>query len=192
VCSSDLTIEQSYRTTVEIMDMANIVIKKLALPGIPLAKPVIRHGDPIEIHLKDSIETIAALITKKIDEYKSKGHNLIAIICKTGAEAAAFKRLLPRSVQMVTGKESDYEQGVKLIPSYHVKGLEFDAVCIANASKEQYHNELDIKLLYIAMTRALHALTIYSCGPLSDFLRDADDSQNGLQPQEFRSQASNK
>ena len=172
-----MTIEQSYRTTVEIMDMANVVIKKLALPGIPLAKPVIRHGDQVEIRIKDGIGAIAADIARKIGEFTASGHRSIAIICKTGAEAAAFKKLLPDGVQMVTGNESDYEQGIKLIPSYHVKGLEFDAVCIANASKEQYNSELDIKLLYIAMTRALHALVIYSAGPLSDFLSEADDSE---------------
>ncbi|MCL2058211.1 MAG: UvrD-helicase domain-containing protein [Oscillospiraceae bacterium] len=164
------TLEQSYRTTVEIMEMANVVIGKLALPGVPLAKPVIRHGSPVEIFQKESNEAIASAIKVKIDEYKAAGYQSIAIICKTAAEAKLFKKLLPAGIQMVTGAESDFEQGIKLIPSYHVKGLEFDAVCIANASEEQYFNELDNKLLYIAMTRALHALAIYSRGRLSRFL----------------------
>ena len=168
-----MTIEQSYRTTVEIMDVANIVIKKLALPDVPLAKPVIRHGNKVEIHEKESVEAIAAAITEKIVEFKAGGRRSIAIICKTGGEAATFRKLLPEYVQIVTGNESDYEAGVKLIPSYLVKGLEFDAVCVANASHEQYRSELDIKLLYIAMTRALHALVIYSNGRISDFLREA-------------------
>ena len=165
-----MTLEQSYRTTVEIMDVANTVIKKLALPGVPLAKPVIRHGNAVEIHEKSEISEIAAAIAKKIEEFVDLGYRSIAIICKTGAEARRFQKLLPAGIQLVTGAENDFEQGVKLIPSYHVKGLEFDAVCIANASKEQYYNELDNKLLYIAMTRALHALVIYSHGQPSEFL----------------------
>ena len=165
-----MTLEQSYRTTVEIMQTANVVINKLALPDVPLARPVIRHGNPVEIYSKESIEAIASAITDKLEEYKTAGHRSIAIICKTAAETKRFQKLLPSGIQIVTGAESDFEQGVKLIPSYLVKGLEFDAVCIANASKEQYFSELDIKLLYIAMTRALHALVIYSYGQPSDFL----------------------
>jgi DNA helicase-2/ATP-dependent DNA helicase PcrA len=165
-----MTLEQSYRTTVEIMDAANIVIGKLALPGVPLAKPVIRHGDSVEICEKSSYAEIAAAITSKIEEYKTQGHRSIAVICKTGAEAAALHKLLPADIKLVAGTENNFEQGIKLFASYHIKGLEFDAVCIANASGEQYYDELDIKLLYIAMTRALHALIIYSLGKPSSLL----------------------
>ena len=164
------TLEQSYRTTVEIMEKANVVIQKLALPGVPLAKPVIRHGSPVETIELNSVREIASAIAANIESYKADGHRSIAVICKTGAEAKRFKKLLPPDIQLVTGKEDDFEQGIKIIPSYHVKGLEFDAVCIANASKEQYNSKLDIKLLYIAMTRALHELVVYSLGPVSDFL----------------------
>jgi DNA helicase-2/ATP-dependent DNA helicase PcrA len=166
----EMTLEQSYRTTVEIMEKANIVIGKLRLTGIPFAKPVIRHGDPVEIHKKNRMEDIASAIEGNLKEFVAKGYRSIAIICKTGAEAGRLKKLLQSDVQIVTGIEEDFEHGIKLIPSYHVKGLEFDAVCIANASRGEYHSELDIKLLYIAMTRALHALVIYSLGEPSDFL----------------------
>jgi DNA helicase-2/ATP-dependent DNA helicase PcrA len=168
-----MTLEQSYRTTVEIMEMANGVIKKLNLPGVPYAKPVIRHGSPVEICQKKSVDEIAAAIAIKIDEFIKRGHRSIAIICKTMGEVNHFRKLLPAGIQIVTGKEDDFEQGIKIIPSYHVKGLEFDAVCVANASKARYSSELDIKLLYIAMTRALHALVIYSLGEISDFLKPA-------------------
>ena len=165
-----MTLEQSYRTTVEIMRAANAVIGKLALEGVPLAKPVIRHGEPVEIHTKGSVAEIASAITVKLDEYKKLGYRSVAVICKTGAEAKLFLKYLPAGIQLVTGRENNFEQGVKLFPSYLVKGLEFDAVCIANASGDQYRDELDIKLLYIAMTRALHALAVYSLGEPSGLL----------------------
>ena len=165
-----MTLEQSYRTTVEIMETANVVIGKLALPGVPLAKPVIRHGEPVIIQRKESVAEITASINDKLDEFRKLGYRSIAVICKTTAEAKRFKKHLQADIQLVTGRENDFEQGVKLFPSYLVKGLEFDAVCIANASRDQYYSELDIKLLYIAMTRALHALAVYSLGPPSDFL----------------------
>jgi len=46
-------------------------------------------------------------------------------------------------------------------------------VIIANASKEQYTpDELDVKLLYIAMTRPLHKLYIYSVGEKAEMLSE--------------------
>jgi DNA helicase-2/ATP-dependent DNA helicase PcrA len=56
-----------------------------------------------------------------------------------------------------------------LVPSYLSKGLEFDAVIIAGG--ENYtDSEIDIKLLYVAMTRALHKMDIYYTGELTKVL----------------------
>ena len=40
-----LTLERSYRTTVEIMTAANQVIAHLDEPNLVMAKPAIRHGE---------------------------------------------------------------------------------------------------------------------------------------------------
>lgn len=42
---------------------------------------------------------------------------------------------------------------------YLSKGLEFDGVIIFNVINSNY-NKLDMKLLYVSMTRALHELNI--------------------------------
>ena len=47
-----------------------------------------------------------------------------------------------------------------MVPSYLAKGLEFDAVIIYNVDDYDCKNEIDMKLLYVAMTRALHKLDI--------------------------------
>ena len=45
---------------------------------------------------------------------------------------------------------------------YFSKGLEFDGVIIFNVINSNYNknNKLDMKLLYVSMTRALHELNI--------------------------------
>ena len=65
-------------------------------------------------------------------------------------------------VSVLTGDEDDYRAGVVIVPSYAAKGLEFDAVLIINLEEKYLKNELDTKLLYVAMTRAMHKLIIYS------------------------------
>lgn len=169
-----LTLEQSYRTTVEIMDAANKVIRRLKDRNIVEGKPVIRHGEEVRIIEKESLSHIAADISAKICEFKNMGYKSIAVICKTIDECKKIQQLLKKSKQdahLITGKEEEYKSGVVIVPSYLSKGLEFDAVLIANAGSGQYtEDELDVKLLYVSMTRPLHKLYIYYYGELSPLL----------------------
>jgi DNA helicase II / ATP-dependent DNA helicase PcrA len=171
---SFLTLEQSYRTTVEIMDAANKVIKALDNDSLPLAKPVIRHGDTVRVMEMDSLDEIAAEIGARIKEADMDSYKSLAVICKTLKECKELKVQLDRrkiKVGIIAGTEKEYSGGTVIIPSYLVKGLEFDVVIVANASKEIYRKEeLDIKLLYVAMTRPLHKLYIYSLGEKTELL----------------------
>lgn len=171
---SFLTLEQSYRTTVEIMDAANNVIKALGDDNLPLAKPVIRHGEPVTVKEMNNLKDLTEDVIKKIKESLKEGFKSLAIICKTLQECIEMKAQLSKHkirVGLITGTEKEYSGGIVLIPSYLVKGLEFDVVIIANASADVYkQEELDIKLLYIAMTRPLHRLHIYSLGKKTELL----------------------
>jgi DNA helicase-2/ATP-dependent DNA helicase PcrA len=51
------------------------------------------------------------------------------------------------------------------------KGLEFDCVIISNANKEKYwNNSLDIKLLYVTITRAMSKLDVLYSGELTELI----------------------
>lgn len=170
-----LTLEQSYRTTVEIMDAANKVIGRIKDRNFIKAKPVIRHGEEVRVIQRDGIKDIAMEIGSKITELKDGGYKTIAVICKTLEECKTMHTYLKRygDIHVITGKEEVYKSGVVIVPSYLSKGLEFDAVLIANASREQYtEDELDVKLLYVSMTRPLHKLYIYYHGELSPLLEE--------------------
>jgi DNA helicase-2/ATP-dependent DNA helicase PcrA len=171
---SMLTLEQSYRTTIEIMEAASKVINFLNDPNLPNPKPVIRHGDAVEVAEKSTFSEVSKDIVKKINIVLKEGFKSVAIICKTLEECQKMKEELKSyglKVDIITGNESEYSGGVVLIPCYLVKGLEFDVVIVANGSKEAYSTEaLDVKLLYIAMTRPLHRLYIYSIGEKAEML----------------------
>lgn len=178
-----LTLEQSYRTTVEIMEAANCVIGRLANEKLPLAKPVIRHGEKVTVLGKSSVKEIAEDISRNILEYKNKNYKSIAVICKTLEECKLMLGQLKNSVDgiyMITGKENEYKSGIVIMPSYLAKGLEFDGVFIANAGSEVYQdNELDTKLLYVAMTRPLHSLVVYYIGKLSALFEGSGMGEKG-------------
>ena len=53
------------------------------------------------------------------------------------------------------------------------KGLEFDAVIVANARKDNFNDtDFDRKLLYLACTRARHHLEIHWYGARSSIVPD--------------------
>lgn len=173
VCNN-LCLEQSYRTTIEIMNTASNIISSLNDPRLPIAKPVIRHGEKVSVSEKSSLSEIANEIDKKIEFMLDSEYSSMAIICKTSNECKKLKSMLKnkKNVSMITGKENDYTGGIVIIPSYLAKGLEFDIVIIANASNEVYKkNDLDAKLLYVAMTRPLHKLYIYSLNQKSELIK---------------------
>ena len=158
------TLKQSYRTTVEVMLLANEVIKKLKQEGIVLAEPVLRHGEKPEKKIfKDKKNLISSLEEKIIslkEEYQS-----IAIICKNEEECKFIKKQLDKrgmvSAKVLDEKQQEYEAGIILVPSDLAKGLEFDVVFVVNINEKYMENELEIKLLYVAMTRTLHRLFVY-------------------------------
>ena len=140
-------LNKSYRTTIEIMNEANIINKKL---NLNLATPVIRHGEKVE-YTKSSIKEL-------IENLKQK-YNTIAIITKTLKEAQELHKQY-KEYDLITPTDISYESKITILPSYLSKGLEFDAVLILDTFNKE--NNLDLRLLYVSMTRALHKLYIKS------------------------------
>jgi DNA helicase-2/ATP-dependent DNA helicase PcrA len=169
-----LTLEQSYRTTVEIMNAANIVLDKIKSREVSKGRPVIRHGEEVRIRAMADKKEIAAQILKDLKEFKDLSYKSAAVICKTLKECKEVHALLSKhakDITLITGKEEVYKSGIVVLPSCLAKGLEFDAVIIYNADAAGYtEDELDIKLLYVAMTRPLHRLHIYHTGELTPLL----------------------
>ncbi len=70
----------------------------------------------------------------------------------------------------------EYQGGLCLITSYLAKLLEFDAVIISDASEHVYSSNkmVDMKLLYVAMTRPLHELEVIYSGELTKPLKQKE------------------
>ena len=155
-------LEKSYRTTAEIMNCANNITRYI---GLNQAKPVIRHGDEVKFISYNNITNQAEIIVKSIEEYKKNGYTSIAIICKNEDEARNINEILEKNkivARNITTSDTKYDGGICTITSYLAKGLEFDGAIISDASESKYNSNkvIDMKLLYVAMTRPLHELRI--------------------------------
>lgn len=171
-----LMLEKSYRTTVEIMEAANLVMDYLQNENIPKAEPVIRHGERVEIIEKGDYQGIVEEIRRIMKTEMREDFNSAAIICKTLEECKQIYHAVHKDISdihVITGKEDEYKSGMVIVPSYLSKGLEFDIVILSNANSIHYKNdELDIKLLYVSMTRPLHKLFMLYEGQLSPLLSE--------------------
>ena len=156
---SILNLNKSYRTTIEITNNANKVLRQMDLTE---AEPVIRHGG--EISFEDFAKSDDYKIAK-INDWLNKGYQTIAIICKTDKEAENTYNSLSKygiDITHIKASDADYNGGVFVLTSALSKGLEFDAVIINDASNKVYdeNNMDDMHLLYVAETRSLHELDV--------------------------------
>jgi len=145
-----IKLNKSYRTTIEIMDEANKINELLNLDK---AIPVIRHGDKVEYTGRSILELIPELKEK---------YNSIAVITKTQEEANNLYESLKDkiNINLINSNNLNYDSNINILPSYLSKGLEFDSVIIYNKTSFNDKSNLDMKLLYVSMTRALHKLYI--------------------------------
>ena len=89
-----LTLQKTYRTTIEIMNLANELLQ-LMPDRLPTSEPVVRHGDkPAFLHLSNWQEKLTTLITHA----KQQGMNTFAIVTKTDVEADQVYEELPEGL----------------------------------------------------------------------------------------------
>ncbi|HBV89285.1 MAG TPA: hypothetical protein DEF42_22150 [Desulfosporosinus sp.] len=88
----------------------------------------------------------------------ASGYKSIALVGKTLKECQLLKESLSTPYEILLGDETLYEGQVLIVPSYVSKGLEFDVVFIFNIYEGYSDEDLDLKLLYVAITRARHRL----------------------------------
>ncbi len=170
-----INFNKSYRTTKEIMEVADAISESIGLEGSDL---VVREGQNVTFSGFDNDKQAVEHIANKLIEYKEKGYKNIAVISKTDLLSRYINDDLSElkiNIFNVTDKDdvSDDKFNVCTISNQLSKGLEFDAVIIANASENIYSHDskLDMKLLYVASTRALHELDIVYTGELTEPLK---------------------
>ena len=164
-------LQRCYRTTIEIVEFANNIFKDRFPKSYKLPEAVLRHGDEVRVleydnDIKDlNTEGIKELVNI-IKEQFEKGAVTCALLCRDRDHANTlydvfkeYEDIIER--QVISYKENDYKSGLLVLPIENAKGLEFDSVIFADLNSNYYGNtELDIKLLYVGITRALHRVFV--------------------------------
>ena len=156
--SSLIILDKSFRCTNEILNFSLNFIDRA-----PQIKSFNRSGDHPEVFVADSSEIFIDKIVNEVKSYQEKGFRSIALICKTEANSIRLYDKIKHKLDLSLIKNESISelQGVFIIPVYMSKGLEFDGVLICDADSQNYHDEDDKNLLYVACTRALHKLSLF-------------------------------
>jgi DNA helicase-2/ATP-dependent DNA helicase PcrA len=166
-------LRQSYRSTLEIIEFANRILP-FTDTGLPPAEPVFRSGEPVDIISLAQGEDRIPLIDSFVRDNKQRGMRTIAVIGRTDDECQLLHEQMQQfgiEANLISEGQSQYRGGVTIVPVYLAKGLEFDAVLMADANERQYTSTpQDAKLLYVGCTRALHRLTLLHYGALTPLL----------------------
>ncbi|HFJ9481752.1 HelD family protein [Bacillus cereus] len=164
-------LTRSYRSTKEIIEFANEIIKNAEIP-VGLATPVFRSGEDVKvIHAENQFTEIV----KTVKHLQNADVKTIAVIGRTEDECRDIYVKLTNAgltVNVIEANQSKYEGGISVVPVYLAKGLEFDAVLLIDVDEEHYKNtKHDAKLLYVGCTRSLHDLWIFHSGEASPLIK---------------------
>lgn len=156
---------KSYRSTYEITAFSQQICTNEEL------EPVARHGEqPQILRFKNEEEELLGILGL-ISKFKKSNNKSIGIICKTEPQAKDIAEKLQaynNDIYFLSSQSSAFVQGIVITSAHMAKGLEFDEVIIPQANDRNYHSEIDRSMLYVAVTRAMHLLTLTYSGELSN------------------------
>ena len=167
-----ITLNKAYRSTQEIMDFA-----KALLPDGDNIMAFTRPGGNPALYITDTTG-VADELWRQVDVLR-QDHNTVAILTKTQPEAEAVYRMLrkyPEKFQLLQASDRTRTSNLVVMPIYLAKGLEFDAVIGYDVSQTNYPDSEATGLLYTLASRAMHALTLISVGPVSSLIRQVQDT----------------
>jgi DNA helicase-2/ATP-dependent DNA helicase PcrA len=165
--ATSVKLTKSYRSTWEIMQFA------LAIAPNPELEAMRRHGEPPQVVRCTRPAQVIERICDEIQALRTSDHHSLAIIAKTQHQANRLHRSLTDAgakARLLAADSAGFSTGVIVCTAYLAKGLEFDRVIVADAGASNYHTEMDRNLLYVACTRAMHRLTLFTVGEPSPLL----------------------
>ena len=160
-------LTKSYRSTKQLTDFTKQILRqgeKIESFNRQGPKPVLWGRENVQQAIallqkiladNDQEQLTTAVITKDLEQAKFVADKLKQAGVKATLIATANQRLV---------------EGTLIIPSYLAKGLEFDAVIMWGASRENYHRTDETQLVYTITSRAMYKLDVVYVGQRSPLL----------------------
>lgn len=159
---------KSYRSTYEITCFAQKIRANEEVEAVE------RHGEKPQVLRFGNTEMELQGIIELINRFKSSKHKSLGIICKNEEQASALYGKLKEAdfnIYFLSSQSDIFIKGIIVTSAHMAKGLEFDEVIVPHADEKNYRNEIDHSMLYVAVTRAMHRLSLTHSGRPTSFLK---------------------
>ena len=172
-------MRNTYRNTKQITQYTNRILKGLHMRTTKTPSPYGRRGERPKLIRSRSAADMGKAIADAIKELRELGDvRSIAVLTKWESTAGDIVKVLrSENVEDFSrlSQSGVIESATTVSPVILTKGLEFDAVIVANAGKNNYNDtEFDRMLLYLACTRARHHLQLHWHGTRSPIVPDVE------------------
>lgn len=165
-------LKKSYRSTKQITEFTRKILQEDSIQALH------REGSEVKIRGFGEEEQSLALeeLYKILKDWQTNGYRNTAVIVNDADDIRVIESFLRMRQEeddtfVINHFLQEEEQfAVTLCSIEESKGVEFDSVLVWDVSKEHYSTELDRTKLYVACTRALHDLSIFYIGEVSDIL----------------------
>jgi DNA helicase-2/ATP-dependent DNA helicase PcrA len=169
-------LEVAYRSTQEVVEVAQAVLGPLAATRSPRAT---RSGAPVELfrfaHTGDAVGFLAEALRELIAEEPRAS---VAVIARYPEQASVFHSGLKQAeipnLRRIAEQDFPFKPGVDVTDVRQVKGLEFDYVVLVDVTESTYPADDEARhLLHIAATRAAHQLWFLATSKPSQLLPES-------------------
>ncbi|HKA15930.1 MAG TPA: 3'-5' exonuclease [Myxococcota bacterium] len=171
---AETRLDTSYRCPPEVTALARHVLDPARPLGLETAGTRARGAARVHAISCDNECHLAAWIAeglRRIDEQDP--HASVAVIARTPGGARRWAHALGRAVSVQLALDGDFRfgRGTHVTCVAEVKGLEFDYVIVPDAWPSVYPDEPEARrAMYVALTRAVHAVAIGAVGRSSAVL----------------------
>lgn len=152
-----------YRVAAEIVELAAGILAEAA-PALRAPASVRREPGRVRVEAVASSDR-AARVAAAAGELTERG-GAVAVIVPEAVREEIVEGLREARLPFGDADRSGLEEPLTLVGARHAKGLEFDAVVLVEPSRVV--QEGGLRLLYVAVTRAMRALTVVHAEPLPE------------------------
>jgi DNA helicase IV len=152
-----------YRVPASILDFANRLLP-VAAPHVRPSQSVRTAGDPPLVLALDA-DALAHAVATEVDALAGRWTTVGVIAPVTLIDDIAVA-LRAAAIDFADARRQALSESVTLLPPASAKGLEFDAVVVVEPARIVGEEPSGLRVLYVALTRAVQHLGILHAEPL--------------------------